>query len=312
MMNNSYKLITLLLICLVVFTYLGCAIRDLANIKYGAHERNVIDFWKAKSDKPTPVLVHFHGGGFVKGDKRLSRLQKECLKNGISAVSANYRFVKSKDVTLLEVMHDGARVIQFLRSKAKEWSIDPTRIALSGGSAGGNMSLWLALHDNLADPKSKDSISRFSTRVTCAVAIDAQTSNDVNFIRKNIGGNPGIHRSVPLMYGVDTIKELEKPSTLKMMEEFSAINHATKDDPPIYLSYHVAPDKELLSEKTKTFVSIHSAKFGLLLKEKLALLGIECHVGYPGNRLKESELEFLLRHFKIGTSQVTPPITGGK
>ena len=312
MMNNSYKLITLLLICLVVFTYLGCAIRDLANIKYGTHERNVIDFWKAKSDKPTPVLVHFHAGGFVYGKKRLSRLQKECLKNGISAVSANYRFVKSKNVTLREVMHDGARVIQFIRSKAKEWNIDPTRIAVSGGSAGGNMSLWLALHDDLADPTSKDPLSRFSTRVTCVVAIDAQTSNDVNFIRKNIGGKSSIHRAVTLMYSVDTIEELEEPEKLKMMEEFSAINHATKDDPPIYLSYHLAPDKELLSEKTKTFVSIHSAKFGLLLKEKLAPLGIECHVGYPENRLKESALEFLLRHFRIGASQVTPPITGGK
>ena len=277
----------------------GRAIRPLANIKYGAHERNVMDFWKAKSDKPTPVLVNFHGGGFVQGDKKLSKLQKKCLKNGISAVSANYRFVKSEDVTIREVMHDGARVIQFIRSKAKEWNIDPTRIALSGGSAGGNMSLWLALHDDLADPTSKDPLSRFSTRVTCVVAIDAQTSNDVNFIRKNIGGKSSIHRAVTLMYSVDTIEELEEPENLKMMEEFSAINHTTKDDPPIYLSYTRAPGEGLLSEKTPTFISAHSATFGLLLKEELVPLGIECHVGYPRNRLKESELECLLRHFRI-------------
>ncbi|MDY6861993.1 MAG: alpha/beta hydrolase [Thermodesulfobacteriota bacterium] len=288
------------------------AVTDFKNVKYGPHERNVMDFWKADSDKPVPVIVFFHGGGFVKGQKRLTRLQEDCLKNGISAVSADYRFVKSKGIGIREVMYDGARVIQFLRSKEKEWNIDPSRIALSGASAGGNMSLWLAMHDDLADPESKDPISQFSTRVTCVVAIDSQTSNDINFIRKNIGGNPSIHRSIPLMYNVETVKELEEPGILKRMEQFSAINHTSKDDPPIYLNYHHAPVKGLLPEKTLTFVSIHNAKFGLLLKDKLDSLGVECKVGYPKNRLKESALQFILRHFKIGESLVHSPKTAEK
>src|SRR6187551_3852622 len=41
-----------------------------ANVQYGPHERNVLDFWKAESEQPTPVLVFIHGGGFVAGDKR--------------------------------------------------------------------------------------------------------------------------------------------------------------------------------------------------------------------------------------------------
>ncbi|HID23161.1 MAG TPA: hypothetical protein EYP14_12270, partial [Planctomycetaceae bacterium] len=43
---------------------------DFANVSYGPHERNVLDFWKAKAKSPTPVLVFFHGGGFRDGDKR--------------------------------------------------------------------------------------------------------------------------------------------------------------------------------------------------------------------------------------------------
>jgi carboxylesterase type B len=40
-----------------------------ADEKYATkHERNVLDFWAAKSDKPTPVVVWFHGGGFTQGD----------------------------------------------------------------------------------------------------------------------------------------------------------------------------------------------------------------------------------------------------
>ena len=37
---------------------------DLVKVHYGDHERQVLDFWKAKSDKPTPLVVFIHGGGF--------------------------------------------------------------------------------------------------------------------------------------------------------------------------------------------------------------------------------------------------------
>ena len=42
---------------------------DVKDAKYGPHQRNVLDLWKAKSDKPTPLVVFIHGGGFRAGDK---------------------------------------------------------------------------------------------------------------------------------------------------------------------------------------------------------------------------------------------------
>ena len=49
------------------------AARDLpptfADVPYGPHARNVLDFWQAKSERPTPVVVFIHGGGFTSGDK---------------------------------------------------------------------------------------------------------------------------------------------------------------------------------------------------------------------------------------------------
>ena len=65
-------------------------------------------------------------------------------------------------------MHDAARAIQFIRSKATVWNIDKARIALTGGSAGACTSMWILCHDDVADPNSKDPVAQLSSRVTAA------------------------------------------------------------------------------------------------------------------------------------------------
>jgi len=62
-------------------------------------------------------------------------------------------------------MHDGARAVQFLRSKAREWNLNPKAFAASGGSAGTGMSLWIGFHDDMADAASSDLVKRQSTRL---------------------------------------------------------------------------------------------------------------------------------------------------
>ncbi|MBI2948869.1 MAG: alpha/beta hydrolase, partial [Verrucomicrobia bacterium] len=115
---------------------------DLANVHYGSHERNVLDLWKAKSDRPAPLVVFIHGGGFRGGSKEAlsPALLDGCLKSGISVMAINYRL--SPEVSFPAHYLDCARAIQFARSKAKEWNIDPKRTAATGGSAGAGTSLW--------------------------------------------------------------------------------------------------------------------------------------------------------------------------
>jgi hypothetical protein len=103
------------------------------------------------------------------------------LNAGISVVAINYRLIKSNSELQPPVkapLYDAARALQFVRSKAKEWNIDKTRIAASGSSAGACSSLWLLYHDDLADPESDDPIARESTRLYCAAVNNAQTSLD--------------------------------------------------------------------------------------------------------------------------------------
>ena len=39
-----------------------------AEVSYGPHKMNVLDFWKAEGEGPRPLLIHIHGGGWVGGD----------------------------------------------------------------------------------------------------------------------------------------------------------------------------------------------------------------------------------------------------
>jgi acetyl esterase/lipase len=89
------------------------------DVRYGPHERTVLDFWQAKSDGPTPLLVSIHGGGFVAGDKSVApELLKGCLDSGISVAAISYRY--STQAIAPAPFQDGARAVQFLRSKVKD------------------------------------------------------------------------------------------------------------------------------------------------------------------------------------------------
>src|SRR5205809_772692 len=163
----------------------------VADYSYGPHPRNRFDFWQAKSDTPTPLVLIIHGGGWANGDKSgtTAAAVKSYLDAGISVAALNYRFIKHGMEEKVEPpvkapLHDAARALQTLRSKAKEWNIDKGRVGSTGGSAGACTSLWLAFHDDLADPKSSDPVARESTRLTCAAVNGAQTSLDPKQIRE--------------------------------------------------------------------------------------------------------------------------------
>jgi acetyl esterase/lipase len=104
-------------------------------VHYGPHARNVLDFWRAKSDRPTPVVVSIHGGGFLSGDKSVSpQLLQQCLDAGISVAAITYRF--STQAIAPSPFQDAARAIQFIRSKAHDWNIDAKRMAARRGCLG--------------------------------------------------------------------------------------------------------------------------------------------------------------------------------
>lgn len=270
-----------------------------ADIMYGRHERQAIDLYLAKSSEPTPLVIHIHGGGFVGGDKSgvSGKLINAMHGKGISVAAIHYRFIRRH---LFPVpFSDSARAVQFLRHNAKKYNLDPTRFAATGGSAGAGISLWLATHDDMADPKSDDPVSRQSTRISCASVSGAQVSYDPRFWRESGLGKGLEHPSFPLMFGVAADVPFDDPKKIAIAVACAPIEHVSKDDPPVYLSYGV-PDE--LNDKTSLGAVVHHPRHGQLFKKKMDGVGIECHVVYPGGlRVNLSSEQFLIKHLKRAT-----------
>lgn len=244
------------------------------DVSYGPHERQKIDFYQAKSDSPTPLVFYIHGGGWQGGSKTGFNV-KPFLEAGISVAAINYRYVKNAVDEKVEPpvkapLHDAARALQFVRSKAKEWNIDKVRIGATGGSAGGCSSLWLAFHDDLADPKSDDPVARESTRLYCAAVNGAQVTLDPIPLREWMPNySYGAHA-----FGLKNLDEVnaQREKIADWIKEYSPMSHVTKDDPAIGLFYKgVAGAKKGEAHPDPT----HSPMLGLLLMEKLDSTGVE-------------------------------------
>lgn len=283
----------------------------VADYAYGEDsERQKFDFWQAKFDQPTPVLLMIHGGGWKNGDKSYyAKAVKPYLDAGVSVAAINYRFIKQAMEQHVEppvkaCVHDAARALQTIRSKAGEWNIDPKRVASTGTSAGACTSLWLAFHDDLADANSSDPIARQSTRLTCAAVDGAQTSLDPTQVREWIpNAIYGGHAFGFAGEGRERPEEFElllanREKVLPWIKEYSPIELVTSDDPPIYLDYSMQKVTPVVGEKTEN--ATHSAVYGIKLAEKLESAGVEAIVAYPGGKKNKygSIQKFVLEKLK--------------
>jgi len=256
---------------------------DFADVRYGPFEQNLLDLWQADSDRPTPLFVYVHGGGWYSGEKEQVVTDREwlgldllgfMLAHGISVASIDYRYTSV--APLPAPVHDAARAIQFLRSRAAEWNLDPKRVAAAGTSAGASTALWLNYHRDLADPGSGSPVDRESTRLCAAVGFWAQTSIDPRVIGAWIGDQVLNHPVLPSCVGARNRQEMESryAEWEDLYREFSPINHVASGAGPVLLIHPridavPAPDPD---------TAIHHSMFGVKLKEKADSVGADCRL----------------------------------
>jgi len=256
----------------------------LRDVRYGEHDRQVLDFWQAATTGPAPFVLFIHGGGFAVGKKEdlQTSTLKQLLSSGISVVSVNYRYYHQ--APLPAALHDCRRALQFVRSRAAEWNLDKSRAGATGGSAGAIASMYLAFHAEMADATSNDPVARESTRLTCVAVTAGQTTLDIKWWAENVPGWPadeGVKADVHAARRWGVVDDIEYRA---LVADASALHAITPDDPPIWMNYAMAPGDELPADSKQALNwKIHHVAFGVALKKRMDEMGLEASLNYPGS-----------------------------
>ena len=129
--------------------------------KVGETELKVWIFEPAqKSGKPLPAIVFFFGGGWVGGSPTQFEPQSRHLAGrGMIAIVADYRVKTRQDAKPADCVSDAKACVRWVRANASRLGIDPERIAVGGGSAGGHLAASTATVPGLDDAKDDKSVS---------------------------------------------------------------------------------------------------------------------------------------------------------
>lgn len=278
-------------------------VAPVPDVAYGEHKLQRFDLWPiADATEPTPLVIFIHGGGFRGGDKSLVSAQtiEKYREAGIAFAAMNYRLSDSGPYPIM--MHDAARGLQTIRQRAKEWNIDPERVVCYGGSAGAGISLWLAFHDDLSDPKSDDPIARQSTRILAAGSMNGQSAYDMHIYREWFGiPDLKMGPALPAFLGIEGEADLDKPAIRAKMKDASPITHLSDDDQAAVYMFYGRPNTKVTKE-TPSQIWVHHVHLGLKLREAMEKLGLECIVTAPDVPAKTDRYESL-EDFLIAKAQ---------
>ena len=98
-----------------------------------------------KSEKPLPCIVFFFGGGWSSGTPAQFEPQSRHLASrGMIAIVADYRVKSRQNALPADCVSDAKACVRWVRANASRLGIDPMRIAVGGGSAGGQLAAAVA------------------------------------------------------------------------------------------------------------------------------------------------------------------------
>jgi acetyl esterase/lipase len=173
--------------------------------------------------------------------------------------------------TVSEIVVDVNRAIRFIRHHAKDYSIDPNRIGITGASAGGHLSLMMGTSGGPGDPNAKDPVDRESSRVQAVACFFPPT----DFLNFGAAGRELIHakdhgkqfRPAFDYHELDKAENLWVPVTdeqklREIARQNSPVSHVSADDAPT-LIYHGDADTLVPLQQSETIV------------EKLKAAGVE-------------------------------------
>jgi acetyl esterase/lipase len=192
------------------------------NAKFGAVETDVVynivdgqdllmDIYFPSSGGPWPVMLFVHGGGWSDGDK--APLAMVPTEAGLLVVSINYRLYPAYRFPAM--IEDVKCAIRYLRAHARQYNLDPQRIALVGHSAGAHLSALAGLIDERAGWDTGPYLEQ-SSAVQAVVVVAGPTDLSLVFPQQ----------AMDLFAGVFAKEQLT---------DASPVNHAHQEAPPFLI-----------------------------------------------------------------------------
>jgi acetyl esterase/lipase len=170
--------------------------------------------------------------------------------------------------TIPEILEDIHRAVRFVRFHAKEYGIDPDRIGITGGSAGGHLSLMQGNAPHNGYPKSKDPIERVSSRVQAVGCFFPPT----DFLNYGKPGEDAIGRGRLVNYAAPfAFHTLERGKFVPVTDEARILEIGKEISPITHVSPKSAPTLIVHGNKDD-LVPIQQAE---IMVEKLKSAGVE-------------------------------------
>lgn len=244
------------------------------DISYSDHERHVFDLYRPDTPSPPPVVVYFHGGGFLQGDKTDggdARL-RPVAERGVAVVAANYRLAPA--ATFPAQVLDAKAVVAYVRGHGEKWDLDVRKVATWGASAGGYLATMVGLGADVPDEEQQ---SIGDSKVDAVVSWFAPT--DLRAILSRSWLEDMVLPKPPesVMLGLEEVSE--NPD---LVETASPVNHVNGTAPPFLISHG---DRDLLVSHHQS-VLLHDALIRAGADSTLITLG---GAGHEAHRLDQPD-----------------------
>ncbi len=126
-------------------------IMSTENIVYKTIDTNralQLDIYQPKKAGKYPALIMIHGGGWRSGNKNMQQAMAQAIAaEGFVTIAVEYRL--SLEAKYPAAVHDIKTAIRFVKDNAEKFSIDTTKIAIEGESAGGQLALLVAMTNGI-------------------------------------------------------------------------------------------------------------------------------------------------------------------
>lgn len=150
--KNIYLILIISTVTICSVTVSSCSGRpgnpaqEFLDLSYGSDPQNNLDLsLPGGRTMDTPVIILFHGGGWVSGDKSdFNYLRRYFCRRGFAVFSVNYRLASVEGKGVEFILKDVSEAIAFIREKSSGWIYSKDRIFLTGHSAGGHIALMYA------------------------------------------------------------------------------------------------------------------------------------------------------------------------